>query len=82
LTFALFKYLLKGVTQNFYSTEHGINEQFHPRPQFKRNTKNFIPFGKSETFRNFNPGHLFGPEWLLIFDLFSALDGYFALDVN
>ena len=31
LPFALFKYLLKAVSQAFYSTEHGINKQFNPK---------------------------------------------------
>ena len=32
-------------------------------------------------FKKFNPGRLFGPGRLLIFDLFSTLDGYLAMDV-
>jgi len=31
LTFAFFKYLLKAVSQAFYSTENGINKQFNPK---------------------------------------------------
>ena len=42
LTFAFFKHLQIAVLQSFYSTDHDINEQLYPWPQWKMET-NFLP---------------------------------------
>ena len=53
---------------NIYTLDHN-----------QKGPKHFKPYGKSKTFKTFCRGSLFDPGRLLIFDLFSTLDGYLGL---